>query len=221
MTTHNTQYNIINNTQHINKNKQIPIINQQQQLMLSLLTELIISSLIHQSLQLIRIRQLTINTHKTNNHLKLHEPTLLHRRLVHERRSLRKSLVINHTHTNNTVFTSITLPEAGQKASEAAFTDSTEENESLHNHKQNTNIPSVDLTSNLRKLNVNNISKRMLSIISDSNSSRLASSELYFNSHTQSYLNPLVILREISSERTSSKSARRKKSLRSESIRHK
>ena len=116
-----------------------------------------------------------------------------------------------------TVFTSTTLPEAGQKASEAAFTDSTEENESLtlkliHNHS-----PSIDITSNLRKLNVHNIAKRMLSIISDSNSSGLSSSELFINFTTKSYLNPLVILREIGSERTSSKSARRKKSLRSES----
>ena len=118
------------------------------------------------------------------------------------------------------MFTSTTLPEAGQKASEAAFTDSTEENESLtliliYNHS-----PSIDITSNLRKLNVHNITKRMLSIISDSNSSGLSSSELFINFITKSYLNPFVILREIGGEGTSSKSARRKESLRSESNRY-
>lgn len=42
---------------------------------------------------------------------------------------------INTQLNKHTVFTSRTLPLAGQKASEAAFTDSTEEKESLlHNH---------------------------------------------------------------------------------------
>ena len=60
----------------------------------------------------------------------------------------------------------------------------------------------------------------MLSIISDSNSSGLSSSELFVNFTTKSHLNPLVILREIGSEGTSSKSARRKNGLRSESNRY-
>ena len=113
------------------------------------------------------------------------------------------------------MFTSTTLPEAGQKASEAAFTDSTEENESLTLILIYNYSPSIDITSNLRKLNVHNITKRMLSIISDSNSS-----ELFINFITKPYLNPLVILREIGGEGTSSKSARRKESLRSESNRY-
>ena len=69
--------------------------------MFSLLAELIISSLVHQTLQLVRVRQLTL-TNTNNSHLQLHEPTLLHRRLVHKRRSLRKSLTLitqQHSHS--------------------------------------------------------------------------------------------------------------------------
>ena len=70
-------------------------------LVFSLLAELIISSLVHQTLQLVRVRQLTL-TQTQHSHLQLHEPTLLHRRLVHERRSLRKSLTLitqQHSHS--------------------------------------------------------------------------------------------------------------------------
>ena len=112
------------------------------------------------------------------------------------------------------------MPLAGQNASEAAFTDSTDENESLTLTTLQHNTPSVDRAVHLGQLNVHNITKRMLSIISDSNSSGLSSSELFINFITKSYLNPLVILREIGGEGTSSKSARRKESLRSESNRY-
>ena len=69
--------------------------------MFSLLAELIVSSLVHQTLQLVRVRQLTL-IQQQHSHLQLHEPTLLHRRLVHERRSLRKSLTLitqQHSHS--------------------------------------------------------------------------------------------------------------------------
>ena len=68
-------------------------------LVFSLLAELVVSSLVHQTLQLIRVRQLPFNN-LSHTHLQLHEPTLLHRRLVHQRRGLRKSLTLTHyTHT--------------------------------------------------------------------------------------------------------------------------
>ena len=70
--------------------------------MLSLLAELVVSSLVHQTLQLIGVRQLALNT-QTHTHLQLHEPTLLHRRLVHQRRGLRKSLTLTHNHYTHSV----------------------------------------------------------------------------------------------------------------------
>lgn len=105
-----------------------------EHLVLSLLAELVVSSLVHQLLQLVGVRQLPI-TPCPRTYLELHEPSLLHGGLVHQRGSLRQNLRSTQP-PSRTVFTSRTFPVAGQKASEAAFTDSTEEKESLTIKKQ-------------------------------------------------------------------------------------
>ena len=112
------------------------------------------------------------------SYLKLHEPSLLHGGLVHHRGSLRQNLESTQP-SILTVFTSKTFPEAGQKASEAAFTDSTEEKESLKINRTLWYLPSLNGGSYFRELNVHNISQRVLSIVSNSNNSGLSSSVLH------------------------------------------
>lgn len=76
-----------------------------------------------------------------------------------------------------TVLTSRTLPLAGQKASEAAFTDSTEEKTSLgiiYKLNELRYLLGSNLRSNLRKLNVDNISEGVLSVVSNTDSSGLS-----------------------------------------------
>lgn len=119
-------------------------------------------------------------THHTSlkeTYLELHEPSLLHGGLVHQRGSLRKNLD-SQLNTIPTVFTSRTFPVAGQKASEAAFTDSTEEKESLTINSNQCYLPGLDGGSDFRELNVHNISKGVLSVVSNSNNSGLSSSVL-------------------------------------------
>ena len=97
--------------------------------------------------------------------------------------SFTKEGVSERTYTRHitktpTVFTSRTFPVAGQKASEAAFTDSTEEKESLTINSTLCYLPGLDGGSNFRELDVHNIAKRVLSVVSNSNNSGLSSSVL-------------------------------------------
>lgn len=89
-----------------------------------------------------------------------------------------KEPTLDTSHTTPTVFTSRTFPVAGQKASEAAFTDSTEEKESLTINSTLCYLPGLDGGSNFRELDVHNIAKRVLSVVSNSNNSGLSSSVL-------------------------------------------
>ena len=82
-----------------------------------------------------------------------------------------------HHKSKLTVLTSRTLPLAGQKASEAAFTDSTEENTSLGIRYKLDNLRNLlgsNLSSDLRKLNVNNISEGVLSVVSNTDGGGLS-----------------------------------------------
>ena len=83
-----------------------------------------------------------------------------------------------HNYTR-TVFTSSTFPVAGQKASEAAFTDSTEEKESLPLNSLQQHTPSVDRAVHLGQLNVHNITQRVLSVVRNTHNSGLSSSVLH------------------------------------------
>ena len=146
--------------------------------MLSLLAELVVGGLVHELLKLIGVGK-----------LQLHKPSLLHRRLVHNRGSLSEVLNISiliididndiksHHKSKLTVLTSRTLPLAGQKASEAAFTDSTEENTSLtiiYKLDELRYLLGSNLSSDLRKLNVDNISEGVLGVVSNTDSSGLS-----------------------------------------------
>ena len=148
--------------------------------MLSLLAELVVGGLVHKLLKLIGVGK-----------LQLHKPSLLHGRLVHNRGSLSEVLNISiliidididndiksHHKSKLTVLTSRTLPLAGQKASEAAFTDSTEENTSLtiiYKLDELRYLLGSNLSSDLRKLNVDNISERVLGVVSNTDSSGLS-----------------------------------------------
>ena len=156
-------------------------------LVLRFLAELIVSSLVHQTLQLIGVGQLRLTT-QYNTHLQLHEPTLLHRRFVHKGRSLRKSLLLitqyepNRVHLKNLA----TSRAEGIRSSLHRLHG----REGITNTQlQHSSPPSVDRAVHLRQLNVHNITEGMLSVVRDTHNSGLSSSVLFIstpfhNTHT-------------------------------------
>ena len=158
------------------------------QLVFSLLAELIISSLVHQILQLVGVRQLTLIQQPL-----LSPPTSWTNPSPSETRSREKESQ-KEPNTHNTTTLSQCSPQEpfqsrGRKhQKQPSQTPQKRRNHLLSNNTTH-NPPSVDRAVHLRQLNVHNITKRVLSVVSNTNNSGLSSSVLslstqFINSNT-------------------------------------